>query len=107
MGSWNCSASPHSSSRRLAVRGRDVEEHRVGERVVGGAQPAGEHPHDHPEHLRMRVDRFADRVVTEHEELRRLECTSVGGTRTVVEQRELAEQRSLVEHGHQRLASVG
>ena len=46
-------------------------------------------------------------VVVEHEHLGGFERTGIGGTGTVVEETELAEQRSLVEHGDERLTAVG
>ena len=51
-GSMNSSASPASSSSRLAVRPGDVEEHRVGQRLVRGAQAAGEQRDHAPQQRR-------------------------------------------------------
>ena len=86
---------------------RHVEEHGVGERVVGGAQAAGEHADDDPQELRLGLDRGADRLVVEHEHLGRFERPGVGGPWAVVEEAELAEQRALVEHRDERLTPVG
>ena len=68
IGSWNSSASPASSSRRFAVRAGHVEEHRVGEGLVGGAEPLGQQAHDDPEELGPCSQRGADGVVAERDD---------------------------------------
>ena len=54
-----------------------VEEHGVGEGVVGGAETAREEPHDHPQQRGLLVDRGAQRLVPEHDDRGLLERTRV------------------------------
>ena len=77
----------------LGGAGGDVEEHRVGERLVGGAQAAGEEAHDDPEQGRVLVDRAAHGVVPEHQDVGLFERARLGGAGSVVEQAHLAEER--------------
>ncbi len=107
IGSRNSSALARQLEQALRRPAGHVEEHRVGERLVGRAQPAGQEAHDDPEELGLRLERGPHRVVVEHEDLRRFERAGVGRSGSVVEEPELAEQRSLVEHRDERLATVG
>jgi 2-C-methyl-D-erythritol 4-phosphate cytidylyltransferase len=84
----------------------DVEEHRVGESLVGGAQSRRQHAHDTPQKGRLAVEQLLDRRVRDGEHPRRFQCTRLRRPGQRVEQTHLTEQIAALHQSDDTLATV-
>ena len=85
----------------------DVEEHRVGESFIGGAEAPGEDADDGPEHVGTVDEHLAHVLERDRDEVDRRERSCVCRAHPAVEHRHLAEERAGAEHRDHRLASIG
>jgi hypothetical protein len=84
----------------------DVEEDRVGQLLVGVAQPHGQHLDHVPQQLGLGLVDRPKRLVGDGEHVGRLERPGLGRTGPPVEQRHLAEEVAALHQCHHRLATV-